>query len=143
MLGGFAALFLYSTWENNPTAALFPRLVASTALLLLLLTVASQWRAKPKPRAKSTGDDDMPEAATAAPNWPAVLALQAAYILAIYVIGFSTATLIYLVGAPLQMAYRRWPTIAATAVLLTIAIAGSFTWFFHIRLPKGILWSLF
>ena len=99
--------------------------------------MASQWRAK------SASDDEFPQAGAPTPNWHAVLALQAAYIFAIYFIGFTGATLIYLVVAPLQMAYRRWLITATTAALLTLAIAGSFTWFFHIRLPKGILWSIF
>jgi len=72
-----------------------------------------------------------------------VLALQAAYVFGIYFLGFTVATLSYLVVAPLQMRYRRWLIIAAEAALLTLVVAGSFTWFFHVRLPKGTLWSLF
>jgi hypothetical protein len=40
------------------------------------------------------------------------------------------------------MHYRRWGIIAAQAVFLTVVIAGSFIWFFHIRLPSGVLWNL-
>jgi predicted PurR-regulated permease PerM len=74
--------------------------------------------------------------------WPSVLALQAGYIFAIYLVGFTFATLLYLILGPIHMRYRRWGVIAAQAVFLTIIISGSFIWFFHIRLPKGILWNL-
>ena len=74
--------------------------------------------------------------------WPAVLGLQAGYIFAIYLVGFTFATLLYLIAAPIHMRYRKWAVIAAQAVFLTIIIAGSFIWFFHIRLPKGVLWEL-
>jgi len=75
--------------------------------------------------------------------WPSVLALQAAYVCFIYFFGFTIATLLYLVAAPLQLGYRRWLIIATQAVLLTLVIAGAFTGFFHVRLPKGIFWSWF
>jgi hypothetical protein len=57
-------------------------------------------------------------------------------------VGFTLAMLLYLIAVPIQMRYRRWTVIAAQALFLTIIIAGSFIWFFHIRLPKGILWNL-
>jgi hypothetical protein len=58
------------------------------------------------------------------------------------VLGFPLATLLYLIAAPIQMRYRRWIIISAQAVFLTALISGSFIWFFHIRLPKGIVWNL-
>ncbi len=73
--------------------------------------------------------------------WPSVLTLQAGYILAIYLVGFTLATLLYLIAAPIQMRYRRLGIVVLQAVFLTIIISGSFIWFFHIRLPKGIVWN--
>lgn len=109
---------------------------------MLLGSLSVQLRAAPKPRPERS-DDELPQLGVILPNWPTVLALQIGYISAIYLLGFTVATLLYLVVAPLQLRYRRWLIIAGAAVLLTLVIAGSFTWFFHIRLPKGILWSLF
>ena len=104
--------------------------------------VGVQLRGVPKPRPEPA-DEDLSQTSATAPYWPTVLALQAAYVFGIYFLGFTVATLSYLVVAPLQMRYRRWLIIAAEAALLTLVVAGSFTWFFHVRLPKGTLWSLF
>jgi hypothetical protein len=107
----------------------------------VLAVAGVQLFGKPKPRAVQT-DEDLPEAALGAAPWGAVLTLQAGYIAAIYVLGFPLATLLYLIIAPIQMRYLRWFVISAQAVFLTVLISGSFIWFFHIRLPKGILWDL-
>jgi hypothetical protein len=40
------------------------------------------------------------------------------------------------------MRYRHWGIVALQAVFLTILISGSFIWFFHIRLPTGVVWNL-
>lgn len=109
---------------------------------MLLWSIGVELRAAPKPR-PAPADNDLPEFTAAVSYWPAVLALQAVYVGAIYFFGFTVATLLYLVGAPLQLRYRRWLIIATEAVLLTLVIAGAFTGFFHVRLPKGILWSWF
>jgi hypothetical protein len=140
-LGGFAALFLILTWDYNPTAALFPRWVAVASILLVLTSVGNRIFGKPKARLQSD-DEEFPQPGPGAMPWPSVLALQAGYIFAIYLVGFTFATLLYLILGPIHMRYRRWGVIAAQAVFLTIIISGSFIWFFHIRLPKGILWNL-
>jgi len=142
ILGGFCALFLILSENYNPTAALFPRWVAVASLIFLSWAVVAQLRGKPRPRAEPSDEDYTPPS-TEVMRWPAVLALQAVYIAGIYLLGFTVATVAYLVAAPAQLRYRRWPIIAAQAALLTLIVAGSFIWFFHIRLPKGTLWELF
>lgn len=72
-------------------------------------------------------------------SWPAALTLQASYIILIYLIGFSTATLLYLLSSPWQMRYRHWTVVLIHGLLLTLVIFVSFHWFFHVRLPKGLL----
>jgi hypothetical protein len=141
-LASFAALFLILSWDYNPTAALFPRWVAVASVLLVVTSVGTQVFREPKTRRPQEYDEDFPQPGPGAMPWPAVLALQGGYILAIYLLGFTEATLLYLIVGPIQMHYRRWGIIAAQALLLTIIISGSFIWFFHIRLPKGILWNL-
>ena len=129
------------TWDYNPTAALFPRWVAIASVLFLAGSVGRQLFSAQKPRVEQY-DEDFPQPGLGALPWPAVLFLQAGYIFAIYIVGFTFAPLLYLIAGPIQMRYRRWSIIAAQAVFLTIIIAGSFIWFFHIRLPKGIVWNL-
>jgi hypothetical protein len=140
-LGGFAALFLILSGDYNPTAALFPRWVALASVIFMLAVAGVRLFGKPRARAEPSSDEDFPESAVGAVPWPAVLALQAAYLVGIYFLGFTLATLLYLAIAPIQMYYRRWALIGIHAVLLTIIISGSFIWFFHIRLPSGLLWS--
>jgi hypothetical protein len=127
--------------EYNPTAALFPRWVAAGTVIFLVFIVGARFFGKPQPRVQEP-DEEFTQPAPDAAFWPAVLALQGGYILAIYLLGFTVATLLYLLSAPLQMHYRRWGVIGVHAVLLTVVISGSFIWIFHIRLPTGILWSL-
>lgn len=141
VLGGFAALFLILTWQYNPTAALFPRWVAFASVLFLAGAVGRQLFGKAKPRSQHDDEDFVQPSPDAMP-WTSVLGLQAGYIFAIYVVGFTFATLLYLIAGPIHMRYRKWAVIGAQAVFLTIIIAGSFIWFFHIRLPKGVLWEL-
>jgi hypothetical protein len=107
----------------------------------VLLIAGAQLFGKAKPPVQEP-DEEFPQPGPGSVYWPIVLALQAGYILAIYLLGFSLATLLYLVIAPLQLRYRRWAVVAVQAALLTVIISGSFIWFFHIRLPKGIVWTL-
>lgn len=72
-------------------------------------------------------------------SWYAALALQGGYIAFIYLIGFSAATLLFLLLCPWHLRYRRWPITIIHGVLLTLVIVGSFHLFFHVRLPKGFL----
>jgi hypothetical protein len=109
--------------------------------VFVIFVVGAKLFGKPKPQTKEP-DEEFPQPAPDAVYWPAVLGLQAAYIFAIYLLGFTFATLLYLLIAPMQMHYRRWGVIAVEATLLTVFISGSFIWFFHIRLPTGVLWSL-
>lgn len=136
VLAGFSALFLFITKDYGATAALFPRVVASASLVLIALDslwtyfLVGKGRAKPQAKAPDQRSNR---------GWSAPLALQAGYIGLIYVAGFSTATLIYLIACPWQLRYRNWFVTILHAVLLTFAIVYTFHSVFHVRLPKGLL----
>lgn len=138
ILGGFAATFFVQSWQFGETAAMFPRLVAGASLALLVLAVAFQIRGEAGARKKQI------ETMTARPPdavpWSIALGIQIGYIVLVVLLGFSIATLIYLIGAPLHMRYRRWGVLGAYAVLLTATVVASFTYLFHVRLPEGLLW---
>ena len=70
------------------------------------------------------------------------LGLQAAYVVFIYLFGFFAATLAFLSIAPVQMRYTRWGVVLTNAVVLTLALTGSFLWLFSVQLPAGIIWDL-
>jgi uncharacterized membrane protein YGL010W len=139
ILGAFAASFLVLSWELGQTAAMFPRLVASVSLALLGLAIVLDFIGRGEAR-KKTPEALTPEAPDAI-SWPVALAVQIGYIVLVVLLGFSLATLIYLLGSPLQMRYHRWAVLGAFAILLTVAVVGSFTYLFHVRLPEGLLWS--
>jgi hypothetical protein len=126
--------FLFAK-DYNSTAALFPRLVALSALLFLALDLISKKVGARKPR--EVGQP--PDSTLQPPPWLPALALQGGYIIFVYLIGFSAATLLFLLAVPAQMRYRRWPITALYAILLTVAIYVSFHWLFHVRLPKGLI----
>ncbi len=128
ILGAFAVTFLFLTRDYDTTAALFPRIIAIASLLFLVLT-------RIEGRRKNSEVQEFFLR-------PSILALQAAYVVLIYVIGFFAATLLYLVAAPIQMRYARRGIAVATSVVFTAALAGSFMWIFGIQLPAGALWNM-
>jgi hypothetical protein len=136
VLAGFSGLFLFIAKDYGTTAALFPQVVASVSLLFLALD--SFWkylfvgkdRAKPSARTRDQAGSL---------GWCSPLALQGGYIALIYVAGFSTATLLYLIICPWQLRYRNWIVTIVHAVLLTFVIVYTFHSVFHVRLPKGLL----
>lgn len=136
ILGGFAVAFIVLSKDYGATAALFPRWVAAVAVLALLLALPIEIL-----RRQKSAPAPAPENSDAV-AWPLILLIQAGYVLFIYLIGFSGATLLFLLSTPVLMHYRRWTVVLLYGVLLTAAVAGSFMWLFSIRLPKGILWDM-
>jgi hypothetical protein len=134
VLAGFAVLFLFLSKDYGVTAALFPRVVASASLVFIALDILWKYFAAAKGGAATKAPD-------AADNrgWAPPLALQAGYIGLIYVAGFSTATLLYLIICPWQLRYHHWVVTILHAVLLTFAIVYTFHTVFHVRLPNGFL----
>ena len=147
ILGGFALTFLVLSREYSSTAALFPRLIAVASLLFLVTS-----RIRPSPGASrhplpvEEGHVEMfplpweREARSAGEG--RILALQAGYVVFIYLLGFFVATLLYLIFAPIQLRYERRGVVIATSVVLTLLLAGSFMWLFDIQLPAGAIWEM-
>lgn len=134
VLAGFSGLFLLATQHYGATAALFPRVIASATLGFIALDIIYDYllarkdvrQAKSFPEGRNTG-------------WVAPLALQGGYIALIYIAGFATATLVYLLACPWQLSYRNWIVTIVHAVLLTFVIVYTFHSVFHVRLPRGLL----
>ncbi len=126
VLGGFTAVFLFLSKDYSSTAALFPRIIAIASLVFL----AGIWGRRAISEVQETG------------LRPQILAVQAAYIVFIYLIGFVAATVAFLLVAPIQMHYKRWGVVAAHAVVLTLVLSVSFMWLFSVQLPSGALWDL-
>jgi hypothetical protein len=139
ILGGFALTFLFLSRDYNPTAALFPRFIAFASLVFLGLTRMVSGAAVTENQNETAGTD-MPD--TESLPIP-ILAVEAGYVVLIYLIGFFLATLLYLIVAPIQLRYARRGVAFAASVMLTLMIAGSFMWLFDIQLPPGAIWELF
>jgi hypothetical protein len=137
LLGGFAVAFLVLSKDYGATAALFPRWVAGAALLSLVLALPIEVLRQRKTASLEPAAQNPDSVA-----WPLILLLQGGYVLFIYVVGFSGATLLFLLFTPVLMHYRRWNVILLYGILLTAAVAGSFMWLFNVRFPKGILWDM-
>ena len=134
LFGGFAAVFLVLSRDYNSTAALFPRWVAIVSLLSLAALIVQL--------SSGTSDKEVAEPSSGAVSRSIVFALQGAYILLIYFIGFFGATLLFLLIAPIQLRYKRWRVVVVQSLVVTLAVAGSFLWLFGIRLPAGVIWDL-
>jgi hypothetical protein len=132
LLGGFAAAFLFLTRDNNPTAALFPRVIAVVSLLFLTVLVV-----RLVVGSNATSESLPPAVVSRA----AVLGLQGGYVALIYVVGFLPATLLFLFAAPIQMRYSRRGVVLLHGVGVTLVLAASL-WLFNIRLPAAAVWNL-
>ena len=140
LLGGFAAVFLILSRDYNSTAALFPQGIAIVSLLSLAALIVQQFRHSV--RSSAASDEKIIEPSAGSVSRPVVFALQGAYILFIYLLGFFAATFLFLLIAPLQLRYKSWRVVAVQSLVVTLAVAGSFLWLFDIRLPAGVIWGL-
>ncbi len=132
ILCGFALAFLLETTKLQQTAALFPRLVAEASLFVFVIALAFQLLQQ----AASISAKKPPNAT----SFRAALTLQAAYLAAVFLLGFPIATLMYLVVCPRLMGYQRWRILLPYSVLLTSAVFLAFAYVLHVRFPGGLLW---
>ncbi len=144
VLGVFAGAFLIETRSYNPTAALFPRLVSIISLVFIVWTITQRCltlrrKAKFSPDTK-VGAGIKREGALA---WYWSLATMVGYFVLIYVLGFTLATLIYLLVLPVLLGYRRYQIVLITGVLSTAAFVTVFSYVLHARIPEGIVESFF
>ena len=140
LFGGFAAVFLILSRDYNSTAALFPRCVAIVSLLSLAALIVQLF--SHSVRTSGASDEEVIEPSAGAISRPVIFGLQGAYILFIYVLGFFTATLLFLLIAPIQLRYKRWRVVVVQSLVVTLVAAGSFLWLFNIQLPAGVIWDL-
>ena len=137
ILCGFAVAFLLETTRLQQTAALFPRLVAEVSLFVFVIALAFRLLKSSETTVRQTAS-----IAAKAPNatsFGAALALQAAYLAAVFLLGFPIATLTYLVVCPRLMGYQRWKILLPYSVLLTSAVFLAFAYVLHVRFPVGLL----
>jgi Tripartite tricarboxylate transporter TctB family len=128
ILCGFALAFLFETTTLQQTAALFPRLVSEASLFIFVIALVFK---------ADHLTEKMPHKGT---SFGGALALQAGYLVVVFVLGFPIATFLYLLACPRLMGYRRWKILIPYGVLLTSAVFLIFGYALHVRFPTGLLW---
>ncbi len=139
-IGALAVIFFAMTFSYRPAAAFFPRVVTVIVAVLCLYELAMNVRTA---RAGQLVPRDKSEEAAQGIAWYHALLAIAAYCALIYGLGFVLATLVFLIGFPPLIGYRRWVVIVITAAVLTVLVEVSFVRFLHVSLPKGWLPTLF
>jgi uncharacterized membrane protein (DUF485 family) len=140
ILGAFAAAFLIDSRSYNPTAALFPRLISTIVLLLILWTAVHRlWELFGKPQEVSPSVEEVAPKQKGVMTWYVSLITIVIYFLLIYVIGFTWAALVYLVILPILLGYRKYKIVFAIAVMWTVFFVLVFTYVVHTRIPGGLL----
>ncbi|WP_132058862.1 tripartite tricarboxylate transporter TctB family protein [Halorussus amylolyticus] len=118
-----------SGFGGSPGAAFFPRVVAATigtlAVVLFVRSVASR-----DPRTHRISTDD-------AVRFAVPVALLAAYVAAMSVLGFVLATVAFLVGLMRYSGVERYARSIPLALGVAIALHYVFREFLHVPLPSG------
>ena len=135
IVAAFGAWALYKTFSMPASAVLFPRIVTSLLIILsLLLTVTSLINMK-----KGKYPDAQPLEVKTLQNPLISFAMIVAYVALINVLGFYSATVLFLIVFMRYMNIRSIKTIALTEVVLVGFIYLLFSVALNVRLPQGLL----
>jgi hypothetical protein len=141
----FAITFLIDSRTYNPTAALFPRLVAVVALCLLFGAMCQHLfnRYNQTADIPEAEDVDIGPKKVAGMKWYVNLSIMLAYFLLVYILGLVVASLLYLLLAPILMGYKKFKIVAAVAGFWIIVFSYVFYGILQLRMPNGIFEVLF
>jgi hypothetical protein len=142
----FSAVFLLQTYEYGRRAALFPRLVSLTILLLAGIFLVSRLRRAltrktAAVREESVRREGVSEGTRAGGvNWLVALSAAAGFCVLIYLVGFGPSTFVY-VSAHLYLAgYRRHSVVFLFALAMAAVVIVT-AYLFNIQLPEGVLFE--
>lgn len=126
-----ALYVVWEGWDLPSGGGIFPSFAAICTILLSLYWIAT---------ALLTGSRDMIHFDFSFANIKPMLmlALTIGYVALIFVLGYFTATVVYLIVACLFLGVRNRLAIAATAIILMPAMYGFFVLFLGTTLPRGI-----
>ncbi len=137
VLGAFAAIFFVDTFNYNPTAALFPRVISIFSILCVVWTILRRIvtlsRSSPgtSEPAEARKEDTM--------RWYTSAGTMVAYFILIHILGYTLTTLLYLVAIPVLLGYRKYKIIFLVGILWTVSFVAVFGYFLHTRIPGGLL----
>ena len=157
----YGVSILFQSRHINPTSAAFPRWVALLMLLFIAIRIGSSIYRTYRPRQEVKGASEEEEIETAFMQeeikagdqgvvelpakptpWTYTLFLMVLFFAAIKILGFTVSTLLYLIGTPYVMGYRKRRVILLVSGLMTLSLVGMLSWFFKIPLPEGVLISV-
>ena len=141
----FAIIFLFDSKTYNPTAALFPRIVAVITLGLLFGAICQHFfkRYYQAPVIPEVEDVDIERKKVSGMKWYVSLSLMLAYFLLVYILGLVVASILYLLLTPVLMGYKKFKIIAVVAGFWIIVFYYVFYEILQLRMPNGIFESLF
>ncbi len=144
ILGAFAIAFLIDTRTYNRIAALFPRLISTITILLLLAYLGYRFWTLMKGQPSSSEEEaPLPAKEKGSLSGHISLAIMIGYFLLIFVIGLTWASLVYLFLMPVLMGYKRYRLVATTSILWIVAFVCVFHYILHTRIPQGFLGDLY
>ena len=135
----FFAVILILSFFLSQTAGSVPRLISIIGICLSIISLI----AKPKKDAETPHSGDSDAGASKGIPFLYSLGLMIAYFIGMIVLGFTLSTFLMMVFMPVLLGYRNYKVNILTAIIVTAALYVSFVYFFYVRLPVGIIFTLF
>ena len=143
-IGLFSVLFLIQTYNYGRRAALFPRIMSLTVLILILFYIFSRirWMLKKKGalskkepvRAGVVVKADQHQGV----NWPLTFGAGIGFCILMFLIGFGMSTVCYIATHTYLAGYRKHKVIFLYALAMGVMMV-LIGYAFMIPLPKGVL----
>lgn len=153
IIGGLAVSFFAQTFTYPGTiAGLFPRIVSTIVILMVLFLLVAKFRSK---SAASESDEELlddeevgtwgksvSKHALPVMNWKISVLLMLGYFVLIYLIGFGIGTFLYAVAIPLLLQYKNKLVAVVFALVTAVALIVLFGTLFYVPLPQGLIFEL-
>lgn len=148
IIGLIAAAFLMMTGGLGRTAAMFPKILSVTIIVLVAIYIGAQiyiqFKTLPAgPSGKEAGGNQRPpEDFFRSSRWYTIIGLIGVYMGLIYLIGFGAASFSFATALPYCGGYRKMKVVLPVALGMTIVLVG-IGMLFDIPLPVGLWATLF
>ena len=135
----FFTVILILSFFLSHTAGSVPRLISIIGICLSITSLI----AKPKKDDETPPDEDSDAGASKGMPFLYSLGLMVAYFIGMIVLGFTLSTFVMMVFMPVLLGYRNYKVNILTAIIVTAVLYVSFVSFFYVRLPVGIIFTVF
>lgn len=135
----FFAVVLILSFFLSHTAGSVPRLISIIGIFLSIISLI----AKPTNNNETPQSEDSGSEASGGIPFLSSLGVMIAYFIGMIILGFTLSTFLMMVFMPVLLGYRNYKVNILTAIIVTAALYVSFVYFFYVRLPVGIIFTLF